>query len=210
MPFAGTAGKSLLMDVYQPAKPGSNSRLPAIILLSEGGSEGDMDFYIAWAKAATAHGFVAINPDGDQEHFEENFDLLLTYLTEHAADLHIDANAIAVYAGSGNVYRGFPLVENPKRTAIKAAVMYYGGAEVKEFRLDLPVLYIRAGLDRPRVNREISEIATAAILQNAPITVVNYSGGHHAFEMMDDNDATREVLEQTFHFLHSVLTPRYQ
>src|SRR5258708_32938273 len=159
MPFAGTAGKSLLMDVYQPAKPGSNSRLPAIILLSAGGSQRDMDFYIAWAKAATAHGFVAINPDGDQEHFEENFDLLLTYLAEHAADLHIGANAIAVYAGSGNVYRGFPLVENPKRTAIKAAGMHYGGAEGKEIRLDLPGLSMRRGPDPPQVNRQTGGIA---------------------------------------------------
>ena len=38
------------------------------------------------------------------------------------------ASASPLYAGSGNVYRALPLVQNPKRTAIKAAVMYYGAA----------------------------------------------------------------------------------
>ena len=68
-------------------------------------------------------------------------------LREHAID------SIAVYAGSGNVFAAFPVVEDPALTSIKAAVMYYGTANVQQFRLDLPVLYVRAGLDRPRRER---------------------------------------------------------
>ena len=41
-------------------------------------------------------------------------------------DFDLDRNAIALYAGSGNVYTAFPIVEDPKQTMIKAAVMYYG------------------------------------------------------------------------------------
>ena len=37
----------------------------------------------------------------------------------------IDRDAIC-YAGSGNVYTAFPIVEDPKQTMVKAAVMYYG------------------------------------------------------------------------------------
>ena len=52
--------------------------------------------------------------------------------------------------------------------------MFYGSAPVAEFRLDLPVLYVRAGLDRPGVNRDITTLAALAVSQNAPVTLVNH------------------------------------
>ena len=79
--------------------------------------------------------------------------------------------------------------------------MYYGIADVGEFRLDLPVLYVRAGLDRPPVNRRIGELVALAITQNAPVTLLNHPSGHHAFEMVDDDEATRDVIERTIDFV---------
>src|SRR5262249_49761760 len=70
--------------------------------------------------------------------------------------------------------------------------------------------YVRAGLDRPAVNERISAIASQALRQNAPITLWNYPGGHHAFEIVDINEASRDVIEQSFRFLHSALAPGYQ
>lgn len=203
----------VVMDIYQPAKLAAGARLPVIVLLNtDSGSTRGSDFYIRWARSAAAQGFVAVNPDTQSGRVEERFDQLLAWLVQpqHGGEFHFDANRIAVYAGSGNVSRAFPLVEDPKRTDVKAAVMYYGAATVPEFRPDLPVLFVRAGLDRPPVNRRITELAAEALRQNAPITLLNYAGGHHGFETADDNDATREVLAQTFHFLHSVLSPKYQ
>ena len=79
---------------------------------------------------------VAILPDLRNGSEAQDFTLLVPYLTQHASELGIDPNAIAVYAGSGNVFTAFPTVEDPKMSAIKAAVMYYGSAQVKEFRRD--------------------------------------------------------------------------
>jgi dienelactone hydrolase len=105
----------------------------------------------------------------------------------------IDRDRLAVYAGSANVSSALPLVQNPRRTSVKAAIMYYGPASVAQFRRDLPLLIVRAGLDRPAVNREMTEMVSLAMSQNAPVTLVNYPGGHHAFEIFDDTDATRAV-----------------
>jgi hypothetical protein len=205
------SGGELLMDIYRPTKIAGTARLPVIVFLNTFGiPRREDEMYTGWAKIATAHGFAAINSDSHSGGLEQDFDLLLAYLAEHSTELHIDSNEVAVHAVSGNVSLAFPLVENLKRTAVKAAVMYYGLGDVSEFRADLPVLLVRAGLDRPTLNQHIGTFAADALARNAPLTLLNYPGGHHGFDLIDDNDASREAIEQTFEFLKSKLTPRYQ
>src|SRR6185503_743327 len=97
---------------------------------------------------------------------------------------------------------------------VKAAVMYYGTGPVTQFRRDLPLLYVRAGLDRPGVTGTVTSGITAvvaqAIAQNAPITVINDPGGHHAFEMVDDAAATRDVMNRTIDFVKRATSASYQ
>jgi dienelactone hydrolase len=196
------------MDVYKPKRPGG-ARGPGLIFFNRAtGADRSGRFYAAWARAAASKGIVAILPDLRQGSEAADFARLVSHLTAHGSDHGIDA--LAVYAGSGNVYNAFPAVEDPKQTAIKAAVMYYGSAPITEFRLDLPVLYVRAGLDRPPVNEAIASLTALAVSQNAPVTLLNYAGGHHAFELVDDTDATRQVIEQTLEFVTRVTSSPYQ
>ena len=51
------------------------------------------------------------------------------------------------------------------------------------------------------MNEEISKLAALAVAQNAPVTLVNHASGYHGFEMFNDDDATREVMEQTIAFV---------
>ena len=131
-------------------------------------------------------------------------------LTARGADVGIDREAIAVYAASGNAYAAFPFIEDPRQTAIKAAVIYYGTGPVTEFRRDLPVLLVRAGLDRPALNQGITTLAALAVSQNAPLTLLNHASGYHGFEMFNDDDATRDVMEQTISFVRRATTPSFQ
>ena len=87
--------------------------------------------------------------------------------------------------------------------------MYYGRATVTSFRLDLPVLYLRAGLDHPDMNAEIVKLASLAALQNAPLTLLNHHTGHHSFETADDDDATRQVIDQTIAFVKNATSPDF-
>jgi hypothetical protein len=89
-------------------------------------------------------------------------------------------------------------------------VMYYGSAQLKEFRRDLPVLIVRAGLDRPPLNRALTELVAQASSQNAPVTLLNYPGAHHAFEIFDDEEATRETIDSTIEFIRRTTAPAYQ
>src|SRR6185295_5851948 len=134
--------------------------------------------YTGWAKAATAHGLAAINADTHTDGAAEDFDALSDYLRQHASELNVDPERIAVYAASGNAYRGLPLIEDPKRTWIKAAAIFYGAAEVQKYRPEVPLLWVRAGLDRPGMNRLVDDAVSKAMRQNVSVAVVNFAGGH--------------------------------
>ena len=200
----------LQMDVYRP-RNAAGKALPALVFFNiASGAQRSNTFYKAWAEISASKGFVSILPDLRFESFEKDFDALIAHLEANASRLGIDRDRIALYAGSGNVYRALPLVQNPKQTTIKAAVMYYGSAQVSEFRRDLPILIVRAGLDRPPLNRSLAELITRATNQNAPVTVLNYAGGHHAFEIFDDEEATRDTIDGTIEFVRRTTAPAYQ
>jgi dienelactone hydrolase len=164
----------------------------------------------SWAKAATAHGFAAITAETTADHAAEDFDSLAFYLRQHAEDLGIDPDRLVVIAWSGNVSAGLPAVEDTQRKAIKAAVIYYGSADVSQVRLDLPVLFVRAGLDQPITNQSFDRRIAAGIAANAPWTVLNYAGGHHGFDVLDNNDLSGEIIEETFRFAQLAISGSHQ
>jgi dienelactone hydrolase len=199
---------ALQMDLFRPAN--AARPLPALIFFNiASGPQRSNPFYRAWAEIAASKQLVAILPDLRNDSFEKDFDALIAHLATSASELGIDRDRIALYAGSGNVSRALPLVQRPEQKMIKAAVMYYGSARVTTFRLDLPTLIVRAGLDRPPLNRDLAALALMATNQNAPVTLLNYAGGHHAFEVVDDEDATREVIDRTLAFVTRATEPGY-
>jgi len=199
----------LAMDVYAPA--GSSGPAPVLVFFNRAtGEDRSNDFYAAWASVAASRGIVAVLPDLRAGREAQDFDALLAFVMQPGRDLGMDTAAIAVYAGSGNVATAFPLVEAPARTAVKAAVMYHGTADVTQYRLDLPVLFVRAGLDRPPVNERITAMAAQAVSQNAPLQLLNHATGYHGFETANDDDATRAVMESSLDFVKRATAPAYQ
>lgn len=202
----------LSLDLFLPPPSGHSKPLPLFIIFNGFGGEFMRTSPQAqgWAKAATAHGFAAITAETTAEHIAEDFDALALYLKEHAEDLRIDPERLVVMAWSGNVSAGLPVVEDPQRKAIKAAVTYYGSADVSKVRLDLPVLFVRAGLDQPLTNQAFDKRIAAGIAANAPWTVLNYPGGHHGFDVLDDNNMSREIIEETFRFAQLAISNAHQ
>jgi tetratricopeptide (TPR) repeat protein len=81
---------------------------------------------------------------------------------------------------------------------------------VPQVRLDLPVLFVRAGLDQPLSNQHLDRIVAAGIAANAPWTLLNYPAGRHGFDVFDDNDLSREIIEETFLFAQNAISDSYQ
>ena len=209
--FGSDAGVPLQMDVYQRPRVAGKQR-PAFVFFNRasGAAERQSPLYVGWARTSASRDLVGIVPDlrsGSEAH---DFQTLLEYLTRHGTEIGVDTAAIAVYAASGNVSTAFPLLEDPGQTAVKAAVIYYGTAPITTFRRDLPVLYVRAGLDRPNVNEEIVSLASRAISQNAPVTLLNHPTGYHGFEIFNDDDATHDVIARTLMFVIHATWPGYR
>jgi dienelactone hydrolase len=204
---------ALRMDVYRPAGATAAPR-PALVFFNRAVGAAQRNafngFYRGWARAAASRGLVAIVPDLRGGHEGADYRSLIEYLTQNAARLGIAENAVTVYAGSGNVFAALPLLQEYTAPAVRAAVLYYGAAPVTRFRLDLPILWVRAGLDRPPLNADIARLAALAVSQNAPVTLLNHPTGHHGFEALDDDDVTRDVIEQTIAFAHRVTAPSYR
>jgi hypothetical protein len=209
VPFRTGDTDPLHMDVYRSA---SGGRAPTLIFFNQAsGAQRANSFYVAWARIAASKGVTAIVPDLRPATAVQDFVALIEYLSRGPAeDTGIDPAAVAVYAGSGNVATALPIVQDRRSTRITSAVMYYGAAEIASFRPDLPVLFVRAGLDRPPLNRHIDSLVAKALSENAPLTLLNHAGGRHAFEILNDDDATRRVIDETIAFVKETTSAPYQ
>lgn len=202
-------GEGLQMDVYRPRA--ASRPAPALVFFNLAtGPQRSSLFYKSWAQVAAAQGIVAILPDLSAENEAQQLDALLKHLSANGLGLGINPDAIAVFAGSGNVSRSLPLLQDQKRTTVRAAVLYYGTSTASTFRSDLPMLLVRAGLDRPPLNASIDEFVKRALDTNAPLSVLNYPSGHHAFEILDDSPATRRVIDDTIAFVKQATSTEYR
>lgn len=202
----------LSLDFFFSTHPAGSKPLPVFVIFNGFGGEFMRTSVQAqgWAKAATAHGFAAITADSTEGRVAEDFDSLAAYVRQHAEELHVDSERLVVIAWSGNVSAGLLTVEGPQRKAIKAAIIYYGSGDVSKVRLDLPILFVRAGLDQPMTNQNFDKRIAAGIAANAPWTVLNYPGGRHGFDVLDDNDLSREIIEETFRFAQLAISDSHQ
>jgi dienelactone hydrolase len=207
--FGRSASGPLQMDVYRPA---SGTTHPTLIFFNTAtGTQRSNPFYASWARIAASHGITAVLPDLGMESFVQDFVSLHAYLAKGSGGEHgIDKDAVALYAGSGNAWRALPIVQDVRTTVVKSAVIYYGAGEVQQFRADLPVLFVRAGLDRPSLNKSMDGLVAAALSQNAPVRLLNYASGYHAFEIRNDEEQTRRVIDETIEFVKTTTSAAYQ
>jgi len=68
------------------------------------------------------------------------------------------------------------------------------------------MLIVRAGLDNPRLNASIARLVTVAVARNVDIDFMNHATGHHAFDMLDNNERSREIIRATLEFLRGHLS----
>lgn len=193
---------NLQFDVYRPA---SARRAPVVVFLNGIGVK-DLKrwpIYQDWARAVTERGLAGITMDSRVESVAEDFHALITYLHAHEDELRVDSANVLLWACSANVTAAIPIAMDAVNRELRAAVFYYGSGEVKEFRLDLPVLYVRVGTDDAVQNRAIDATVARAFAANAPFTVLNLPSARHAFDSLDDDPVTHETIKRTLDFMQA-------
>lgn len=184
----------------------------------------EMGSYISWGKLTAASGLVAITYSA----VEPTADLhaLLQYVRQNAAGLGIDENRIGVWACSGNVPNALSVLMQEANDYLKCAVLCYGlmldldgstnvaqaakmfgfvnpseGKSVNDLPQDLPLFIARAGQDNPQLNEMIDQFLAKALSRNLPVTFANHHVAPHAFDVMHDSDASREIIRQILAFI---------
>jgi acetyl esterase/lipase len=71
----------------------------------------------------------------------------------------------------------------------------------------LPLFVVRAGQEQfAGLNDSIDRFVAKAIAGNRPITFVNHAAGVHSFDLLQDSEASREIIRQILGFLRFQLT----
>ena len=199
-----TAGdKALKLDVYYPPDFKEGARLPVVIFVNGVGADDlkDWQVYVDWAKVTAATGFVAITHQSRMADSAADTSDLIGYVRANADSLKIDANKIGIWSCSANVRITLPIIMQADRKYIRCAVLYYGVMAAQATRPNLPLFIVRAGLDNPNLNRGIDSFVSQALTEGAPLTLINYEDGQHAFDIRDNNDKSREFIRQTLDFM---------
>jgi len=216
--FKTAGSEALKMDLYYPAAHKAGSKRPAVIFLNGVGNPAppasklkEWGQYTSWPRLVAASGMIAISHDSRPSDPASDAADLLAYVRSNAASLDVDESRIGIWSCSANVRVAVPLVMQQDRGYIRAAVFYYGVMPGEPTRLDLPMLVVRAGHDVPGINKGIDAFAAKALAADAQVTLVNYVDAQHGFDLLDDNDQSREVIRQTLDFMKFHLSkPTYE
>ncbi len=172
----------------------------------------------------SSEGRTKIEPVLDQIH------LLLETVKQEADALGIDPKRVAVWSGSAGVPFGFvAALDHP---SVRCQVAFYGPmdlrtddsrtepgiladvlaehspiAHLERRRGEIqPLLITKAGLDRAGINDSIDAFVSRAAELGAPVTLETHPNGRHAFDILDDDDQSREIIETTIQFMRDHLT----
>ena len=185
----------------------------------------EMESYISWAELTAASGLAAVTYTTGSEPAND-IRALLAYLRQDGHAFGIDTTRIGLWASSGNVPNALSLMMQDDPQGVKCAVLCYGlmldiegatsvadaarqwrfanpcaGKSVADLQKDIPLLIARAGQDEiPHLNETMDRFLSNAVSRNLPITFVNHPMAPHAFDIMDDSERSREIIEQILAF----------
>lgn len=152
---------------------------------------------------------------------------VMSYLRENGAALGIDGTRIGVWASSGNVpvalsalmegtargvlCYGFMLDLDGAAGVAKAAADYrfansVAGRRVEDLPRETALFVARAGLNQfADLNESIDAFVARALRCNLLVTLVNHATGPHMFDLADDSEPSREILQSMIAFLRAKL-----
>ena len=182
----------------------------------------DWQSYIDWGKLAAASGLAGITYSATEP--AADLPALLDFVRQNGDSLGIEEQRIGLWACSGNGPAALlALMQDPGlrcaalgysytldldgATHIAETARTYGfvqgaGKSVADLPKETPLLLVRAGQDQlPHLNESMDRFAAHALSANLPVTLINHPPAPHAFDLLQDSDATRHVIQQILEFL---------
>jgi acetyl esterase/lipase len=215
--YTNADGRELAMDLYLPAGRPPGPPPPAVLLVH---GEADPAMlrgvrswgqYTGWGRLLAAEGLAGVVPE-HRAVAEAGFEAVvaevgaaLTAVHERAAELGVDRGRLAVAAFSAGVPLTAAILSRVPVPLRCAALCYGPPGDLQPTPGLPPFLLVRAGQDYPDLNRSIDEFVAAAEAAGAPVDLVDLPEAHHAFDTVDDTDASRAAIRRVLGFLREHL-----
>lgn len=152
---------------------------------------------------------------------------LLGYIRYYAKDLDILGNRLCIWAFSAGMPLGMWAALRDSPSYVRSVVSYYGVMDLqvpgeilpedtpeddlRDFSalhyLDqykgkiAPMLIAKAGLDSAKLNATIDRFVARANRYEAPVTLLEHPQGHHGFDLLNDDDRSRQIIRETLNFI---------
>jgi acetyl esterase/lipase len=157
---------------------------------------------------------------------QSDIETAVEFVRDRAAEFHLDPDRLALWAFSGGGPFLTPVLrERPAH--LRALVAYYTLLDLASLRgkVDwlpipeeaardfspaaalpepydgLPLLIARGGRDSAFINSTIDLFVQRALAANVPLDLMNHPAGQHGFDILDDDDRSREIIARTIGFL---------
>ena len=210
--YAAAGGRALAMDLYLPAGRAPGTRLPAVLLVhGEAPPEvlrgvRSWGQYTGWGRLLAGEGLAAVAVE-HRAIGEAGFEAVVAELgaalaavRDRAGELGVDPDRLAVAGFSAGVPLTTAALAGPA-AGVRCAALCYGRPLGLDPAAAPPLLVVRCGRDRPELNRAIDEFLAAAQAAGRPVELVDHADGHHAFDVLDDTDASRDAIARVLGFL---------
>jgi dienelactone hydrolase len=213
VPYLRDARGTLTVDIYSPPDAKAGERRPAVVFINAIGDRGNdkvknWEIYKTWPRLVAAHGLVGVSMEADGTRIQESLRGVFDFLSKQGGEHGIDGTRLGLYAASANVTGTTQYLSSEAAAkGIRAAALYYGGVPGGTLRTDLPVLFIVAQGDVPRMGQPLTALWQRVVETGAPWTLLFASALPHAFDAFSDNDASRRILQQSIAFWKSHLEP---
>jgi dienelactone hydrolase len=205
------------MDAYLPAGRAPGARVPAVLLVH---GEADPALlrgvrgwgqYSGWGRLLAGQGMAGVAfehraiLDAGFEAVVAEVEAALAAVGERAGDLGVDPERVGVAAFSAGVVLTAAVLPGAAGRVRCAALCYGPLSGLVPNPALPPLLVMRAGRDDPELNRTIDQFVAAATAGRLAVELVHQPDGHHAFDVADDSDASRQVIGRVLAFLRGHL-----
>jgi acetyl esterase/lipase len=183
----------------------------------------------SYAELAVQSGFVGVvfnhrlHAPTDYPTSQSDMQAAIDYVRRQAFDLGVDADRIGIWVFSG----GGPLLSwclRDRPAFVRCLLAFYAILDVRHLlppdaaaelaaRAEAfspaahlaaapgaPMFVARGGRDSAMINTSIDTFIGAALTANVSLDLVNHADGQHGFDVLDDNERSREIIERAMAF----------
>jgi hypothetical protein len=213
--YKSVGGQDLCMDVYYPAAFAFTTTLPAVIFIHGDGpvewiqDVKDWGQYISWGQLIAASGLIGItfnhrSANGQQSGIKavaEDIRDLIDYVRTNAVSLLVDPERLCIWACSAGVPYLQDFFIHPHEF-IRCLVAYYGIVDISNPEMGIPPFFIaQAGLDDPASNAALDQFYARCWSTGLNIELVRHPLGHHGFDVLDDDETSKYIIQRTLQFM---------